>query len=1035
MKHALVAAVVTTTLGITVVQARPQTADEIVVETGIDTGLAVVLGGDAEVPASLAGEGRMIVHWLIADGARVDAAREDIARRGLGGRVVVGPLPDGGRLPQPDRFVNLLVADLDALGDRGPAPAEIDRVLAVRGASYVKGRGQWRAEPKAGDANLDGWTHRFYDASGNCVGRDRLAGFPQAVQWQHGPAMEDGCGNGKIPRIAEGRHVAVDSFTGDLVCRDAGNGTLLWRVPAQSENADFALVDGRIYLYYDPEADEETRRRHRGGHGPLAALDLATGQTVQVYDESLRGGTAEAIEFSDGDRVRRESPVPWFVVDGRVIVQAYGTDLVVLDRASGRRRWQRALDGATWFSPVILGDVLLAAEAATPARRGRHDGSGEVRAVSAFSLADGKPLWRNGRVHPLREVEEKGRRFRARAEFKPMSAADGLVLLHMSSYQFRQGGSVAVLDARDGRELWRREFMPKELYTQGSQRAVLRAGEVVILDGLGAFRFDAKTGEPAGEPLRPPRFKRHARSNGACAASRATVDWLVCNAYLYVGPDGQPRTFFGARGQCGEGVVPAHGLVFVPPASCDCGDYTRGYQALAPSVPGEPIADEARLVRGAAAPELSEESEPGPAWPTFLGDAMRRSCTDAALPERLTERWRAEAASAPPDHVDADRCHSERYLGALSAPVVGGGLVVVAAPEQHRVLAFDAASGKPRWSYAAGGKVDSPPTLARGLAVFGCDDGSVTALRLADGRPAWRFLAAPTDGVALHHGHLASAFPVPGSVLVLGDAVVAVAGHHTDLGGLHCWVLDLATGEPRARRVIRADQPAVAANGITVADAEGDAEGDAVADGGGDAGADAGDAGSQGFWIGRQLHLSLALEDLPADEAEPPVWFDRSGSRMRFRTDDRRGGSTHGWKGAMRAGWAAAHRVVRDGPAVYALIDPTEGQRHPVRAGETPLVTAASGTWRDKKIRWTAPVGALGSRPSYGAMIKSGERLYLGGGHRDCTSGFVEVLDAASGKLLATHELPARVTECGLAAAGGRLVVCCEDGTLVCLGQ
>ena len=65
-----------------------------------------------------------------------------------------------------------------------------------------------------------------------------VAGFPQAVQWQHGPAMEDGCGNGKIPRVAGGRHVAVDSFSGDLVCRDAGNGVLLWRVPlAQSPNA------------------------------------------------------------------------------------------------------------------------------------------------------------------------------------------------------------------------------------------------------------------------------------------------------------------------------------------------------------------------------------------------------------------------------------------------------------------------------------------------------------------------------------------------------------------------------------------------------------------------------------------------------------------------------------------------------------------------------------------------------------------------------------------------------------------------------
>jgi len=113
-----------------------------VAETGIDRGLGVVLGGDAEVPASLAAGGRMIVHWLIADATRVDAARQEVARRGLGGRVVLGTLPGDGRLPQPDRFVNLLVADLDTLGDGAPASAEIDRVLAVRGASCLRSRGR-----------------------------------------------------------------------------------------------------------------------------------------------------------------------------------------------------------------------------------------------------------------------------------------------------------------------------------------------------------------------------------------------------------------------------------------------------------------------------------------------------------------------------------------------------------------------------------------------------------------------------------------------------------------------------------------------------------------------------------------------------------------------------------------------------------------------------------------------------------------------------------------------------------------------------
>ena len=50
--------------------------------------------------------------------------------------------------------------------------------------------------------------------------------------------------------------------------------------------------------------------------------------------------------------------------------------------------------------------------------------------------------------------------------------------------------------------------------------------------------------------------------------------------------------------------------------------------------------------------------------------------------------------------------------------------------------------------------------MARGLAVFGCDDGAVYALRASDGQRVWRFVAALTDGLAMHHGHLASAFPL-----------------------------------------------------------------------------------------------------------------------------------------------------------------------------------------------------------------------------------------------------------------------------------
>ena len=99
-----------------------------------------------------------------------------------------------------------------------------------------------------------------------------------------------------------------------------------------------------------------------------------------------------------------------------------------------------------------------------------------------------------------------------------------------------------------------------------------------------------------------------------------------------------------------------------------------------------------------------------------------------------------------------------------------------------------------------------------------------------------------------------------------------------------------------------------------------------------------------------------------------------------------------------------------------------------------PLVEAVTGTWRNKKQLWSASVQSLGSRESYGALVKAAGRLVLGGGARDGSAGFVQVLDASTGKLLGAFDAPGRVTECGLAAAGGRLYVCCEDGSLLCFG-
>jgi len=644
-----------------------------------------------------------------------------------------------------------------------------------------------------------------------------------------------------------------------------------------------------------------------------------------------------------------------------------------------------------------------------------------VRAVTAFGLADGKQRWRReGVMTPRREADRKGRPGEVRLSFKPLGAADGRVLLYASSYQCRAPGAfVAVLDARDGRQLWRHEIPDRQWNnTAESSRVVLRGARAVFLGSRGIALWDAATGEPVG-PFRPkPRRRMLGRGDAACSASRATVGWLFCNAHQFWSPKLVCTLSYGARSACGTGVIPANGMVYVLPTACDCTDHTRGYQGLACRAAGAPIAEDRRLVALGRPPQARARPKRGQAdWPTFLADPQRSGATAGALPDRLRVRWRVRIAQPAADtHLDRDRRQSERYLGALSAPVAAGGLVVVACPESHEVIGADAATGQRRWRFCAGGKVDSPPTLHRGLALFGAQDGCVYALGADDGRPVWRFAAAPARTRAVLHGHLASAYPLHGSVLVLGDAAVVAAGQHTDLGGIHAWVLDAATGRPRGRACFTPGQEDVSptTNEILVADRKGEE-----------------------VWLGRSLRFGLDLRARAIDRFKdaPPVRFDRNGALIRFGTEGR-GGSTHGWKGAMGTFGARAHRAVNDGTRGYLLRDPTQKDRHPVRADKTTVLwcVPASDSLRRPKPLWEASVAALGNKESYGALIKAGERLYLGGGRRDGSSGVVQVVSAADGKLIEEIAMPARVTECGLAAAGGALFVCCEDGHLVCLG-
>ena len=103
-----------------------------------------------------------------------------------------------------------------------------------------------------------------------------------------------------------------------------------------------------------------------------------------------------------------------------------------------------------------------------------------------------------------------------------------------------------------------------------------------------------------------------------------------------------------------------------------------------------------------------------------------------------------------------------------------------------RVIALDTATGEMRWSFTAGARVDSPPTVHGGRGLFGSRDGRVYCLRAEDGALVWRFRAAPEERLVVARGQLESAWPLHGSVLVNDGTLIVAAGRSSYLdGGIH----------------------------------------------------------------------------------------------------------------------------------------------------------------------------------------------------------------------------------------------------------
>ncbi len=773
MRHMPPAAVAAAALMLTVLaapaapaQAAPSSeaqAKAILEAAGVRGGLVVHLGcGDGRLTAALRASDAYLVHGLDADADHVAKARAHVREKGLYGPVSVDRLA-GKRLPYADDLVDLVVAE-----GLGPvAMDEVMRVLAPGGVALVGGPGLrslgegGKKTVKPWPAEIDTWTHFLHGPDNNAVARDRRVGPPRRLRWWAGPrwcrshefissfvAMVTG--GGRVFYVFdEGLTGVTDARLPEkwgLIGRDAFNGVRLWKRPLPEWRAEMkwnTSLRGRPgCVPRRMVADNDYLYMTLSRKGPVEVLDPATGETVRTLE-----GTAMAEEL-----VLADGTLLVHLADAGQTRGKPGEAVVAVDIRSGDTRWRA---DAGRYTPMSL--------AAAGGRAVYHN----REEIVCVGLDDGKERWR---------AEAKG------GGNRTLICLPGAVV-------DCDGRTIVVRDADTGRERWTtrtggRSMRGPDMFVSG--------GCVWHARGAGIAGYDLETGKIAKtvDPSSVQSPGHHLR----CYRAKATERYLLTQwrGVEFVGIQDEPHAQADwVRGACTYGVMPANGLLYVPPDPCFCypGAKVPGLNVLAAADGADAAADDAaeeavgdRLVKGPAYGQIrNPKSEiPNGDWPTYRHDARRTGAAATAVEADVAPAWQTDLG------------------GRLTPPVLAGGRVFVADKDACALHALSAAEGKRLWRFTAGGEIDSPPTVHAGLVLVGCRDGWLYALRAADGELAWRYRVAPRDRRIVSESRLESPWPVHGSVLLEDGLVYATAGRSTFLdGGLRLVALDPATGEVR----------------------------------------------------------------------------------------------------------------------------------------------------------------------------------------------------------------------------------------------
>ncbi|MEJ2704488.1 MAG: PQQ-binding-like beta-propeller repeat protein [Sedimentisphaerales bacterium] len=545
-----------------------------------------------------------------------------------------------------------------------------------------------------------------------------------------------------------------------LIARDAFNGIILWKRQIDKWNTQqYPLKSGPAHLLRRLVAVGDRVYVTLGIDAPATALDAATGKTLLTYEGSQ---FTREIVVSDG--------VTFFVADTSrsTLPDWRRTDTYVWANTN------RANPGWGW--------------------------NGKTRRILAYDAGLGKSLW---------QIE---------APVAPCSlVADAKRLV------FHDGQKLVCLDRRNGSRFWESEPAPTALPVRTSTGPRVLIYKDVVLLGANNGKMSGWSlddGEKLWEQKKRPSGHNSLKDlfvvqglawTGAIATNSA--DGAFAGYDPFTGklvkefPADVKIHWFHHRcypsKAAGEYLMTARdGTEYInlttehwkPHHWVRGGAKLSGFKALAhggiPQPTEADLSGEARLEKGPAYGKAEGPSAGPDDWPTYRHDESRSGFSSTEVSADLKEVWQ------------------KKLGGHLSALTIAAGKLFIASVDTHTLHALDVKTGSLLWSYTTGGRIDSPPTYYKGLALFGSADGYVYAVRASDGILAWRFRGAPVDRRMMAWEQLESAWRVHGSVLVHDGVLYCTAGRNMYIdGGLRLLRLDPATGKLLGETVMNDKDP------------------------------------------------------------------------------------------------------------------------------------------------------------------------------------------------------------------------------------